>query len=143
MEDAAAAIDGMAAVNAESSKLMMDHGATACTDITGFGLLGHLNELLISSGLSAWLDSRAVSFYPGALEAAAQGFIPQGTYRNLDYYREAVQWEGDPEAKDDLMILLADSQTSGGLLIAIPPQRLEGLLSSLRQAGVKGQAGCY
>lgn len=139
VEEAAAAIDGMAALNAAAGEAMIAQGATACTDITGFGLLGHLNELLISSGLSARLDSTAVSFYPGTLQAAAQGLIPGGAYRNLEYYQKAVKWEGDPEAKDDMLILLADPQTSGGLLIAIPPQRLEGLLSMLDQAGVTGR----
>ncbi len=138
-EQAAAAIDGMAALNAAAAAAMIEHRAAACTDITGFGLLGHLNELLISSNLSARIDSSAVPFYPGALKAAAQGLIPGGAYRNLEYYQKAVKWEGNPKAKDDLMILFADPQTSGGLLIAIPPQRLEGLLSSLKQSGVEGR----
>jgi selenide, water dikinase len=139
-EEAAEAIDGMAALNAAAGEAMIEQGASACTDITGFGLLGHLNELLISSNLSARLDSSAVPFYPGALEAAAQGLIPGGAYRNLDYYRDKVKWEGDPEAGEDFMILFADPQTSGGLLIAIPPERLEALLSSLEQSGVTARA---
>ena len=134
------AIRGMAALNAAASRAAVEQGASACTDITGFGLLGHLHELLISSGVGARLESAAIPFYPGAQEAAAQGLIPGGAYRNLDYYQNAVQWQGDSALKDDTLILLADPQTSGGLLIAVPPARLEALLASLAQSGVAGRA---
>jgi len=134
--EAVAAIEGMVFLNAAAASAMIAEGASACTDITGFGLLGHLNELLISSAVSARLDSSAVPYYPGALEAAAQGLIPGGAYRNREYYREAVAWEGRPAKKEETLLMLADPQTSGGLLITIDQRRLEGLISSLQQSAV-------
>ncbi len=132
------AIRGMAALNAAASRAAVEQGASACTDITGFGLLGHLHELLLSSGIGARLESAAIPFYPGAREAADQGLIPGGAYRNLEYYQNYVQWLGDAALRDDTLILLADPQTSGGLLITVPPARLEAMLASLAQSGVTG-----
>lgn len=136
VKEAKAAIKGMASLNAAACKLMMEHEATASTDITGFGFIGHLNEMLISSDLSARIESSLVPFYPGAIEAASQGLIPGGAYRNLEFYRPSVKWEGAPEKEEDWLILLADPQTSGGLLIAIPPERLQGFVSAAEKSGV-------
>ena len=137
-KDAAEAIAGMAALNAAAGRAMVRAGASACTDITGFGLVGHLNELLISSGASALIESARVPFYPGSLEMAGLGLIPAGAYRNLEYFRDAVTWEGKKAKEEDLLIGFADPQTSGGLLIAVPPERLEALLKALDDEKVRG-----
>lgn len=135
--EAKEAIAGMAALNAPAARAMLECGVSAATDITGFGLLGHLHELLVSSGLGAALDGRALPFYPRTAELAAQGLIPGGAYRNLDYFREnlSVERAGDLE---DRLIMLADPQTSGGLLIAVSSVRLGELLGALEKRGVKG-----
>ncbi len=136
--EADAAIKGMAALNDAAAAVMPEAGVSACTDITGFGLLGHLHELLAASGRAAEIDSGAVSFYPGAAALAAQGFIPGGAYRNLEYYREAVNWAGRPGDKEDRLIMLADPQTSGGLLLAVPPGRAAAALEMLASRNITG-----
>ncbi len=137
--EAGETIRGMAALNAAAARVMVEAEATACTDVTGFGLLGHLNEMLISSGAAARVESAKVPFYPGALDLAAQGLIPAGAYRNLDYFRNAVNFEGESAQEEDLLIALADPQTSGGLLITISLERLEKLLDLLKHNKVPGR----
>lgn len=136
--DAADTVKGMASLNADASAAAVEAGASAVTDITGFGLAGHLNELLIASGLSAELDYSRIPYYPGTLEMASRGMIPGGAYRNLEYFGSAVTWQGDPEEKEDRLILLADPQTSGGLLMAVRPDRLQRLLDDLARRGAAG-----
>jgi selenide,water dikinase len=136
--EAAAAIQGMAALNAGASRAMMETGVSACTDITGFGLIGHLHELLISSGVAARVESAAVPFYPLALDLAAQGMIPAGAYRNRDHFRSAVNWKAGEAAEEELLIMFADPQTSGGLLIAVPRERSTALRQALHRCGAGG-----
>jgi selenide, water dikinase len=138
-QEAAEAIQGMAALNDAAGRAMVEAGASACTDVTGFGLIGHLNELLISSNLSAGVDSAQVPFYPGTLELAAQGLIPAGAYRNLDYFRNSISWAGEEAKEEELLIALADPQTSGGLLITVSPERLAALLDLLERNNVPGR----
>jgi selenide,water dikinase len=95
---------------------MADAAAEAATDVTGFGLLGHLQEMLLASGVAAELDAGAVPLLPGALELARAGWISGGTRRNLEFVDGAVRWTEPPT--DEERLLLADAQTSGGLLIA-------------------------
>jgi selenide,water dikinase len=129
-EDAHEVIEGMARLNADAAEAMLKAGASACTDITGFSLFGHLYEMLVSSSMGAEIDYSKVPLYPSVLEMANSGMIPAGAYRNLEYMRPNLQWEGAAELKDDAQIILADPQTSGGLLIAIPEKRC-GLLMDL------------
>ncbi len=139
-KEAAAALEGMARLNAAASRAMLQVGVSACTDVTGFGLLGHLLEMLISSGVGARLHTKEVPFYPGARELAEQGFLPGGAYRNLQFYRKDILLEREDSALEDFLILLADPQTSGGLLISVPPSRLEKLLRELKEQGAEGKA---
>ena len=132
--EAAAAIQGMAALNAGASRAMMETGVSACTDITGFGLIGHLHELLNSSGVAARLKA-PLFLYPLALDLAAQGMIPAGAYRNRDHFRCAVNWEAGAAAEEELLIMFADPQTSGGLLMAVPPERISALRAALHRYG--------
>ena len=109
------AIDVMTTLNAEAAKAALAAGVECATDITGFGLLGHLHKLARASGVTAVIDSTAVSYVDGAREALAAGYVSGGTRRNLDWVAPHVDLSavGEEEA-----LLLADAQTSGGLLIA-------------------------
>jgi selenide,water dikinase len=109
------AIAEMTTLNREASEAMVEAGATAATDVTGYGLIGHLANL--AGG--ADIDLRAVPFMNGVRELAERDLFPDGSRRNHAAYRDQVDWNGLAEV-DQLM--LCDAQTSGGLLVAIPPQ---------------------
>lgn len=133
--DAADVTEGMAALSALPALEMVKAGATACTDITGFSLLGHLHEMLISSEVSAELSFEKIPLYPHVKDMVGMGMIPGGAYRNLDYIKANVSWQGRSEQKDDALIILADPQTSGGLLVALPETNLQGYLDALKEQG--------
>ena len=137
-EDAAESVDGMAALNAAAAEAMIEVGVSACTDITGFSLLGHLNEMLLSSSCSAELFYQNVPYYKGVLDMVAMGMIPAGAYRNLDYIRPHITWQGVENEKEDTLVTLADPQTSGGLLVAMPEKKLDQYLETLGKKGSKG-----
>lgn len=108
------AIETMTTLNAQASQAALDAGVRCATDVTGFGLLGHLHKLARASGVTAVLDAAAVPYLDGAREALRDGYVSGGTRRNLDWVRPHVELAvGEDEA-----LLLADAQTSGGLLIA-------------------------
>ena len=110
-----AAVDVMIALNAAASEAMVEAGAEAATDVTGFGLLGHLQRMLEESGVAGRLDARAVPVIPGVVDLARAGVVPGGTRRNHAHVRPRVDWGGLTEPEQ---LVLADAQTSGGLLIA-------------------------
>lgn len=139
-KESAEAVSGMRALNAPASEAMLHIGVSACTDVTGFGFLGHLHELLVSSNVSAEIDYKKIALYPSVREMIALGMIPAGAYRNLEYVRPHIKWAGPVEEKDDTLIILADPQTSGGLLVAVPPDKLELYLVALKERGVAGCA---
>jgi len=126
----------MAALNRLASEAMLEAGAHAATDITGFGLLGHLGEMVLASGLAATIRAGAVPLLPGILELAAEGIVPGGTLKNLEWLGERVVM--DPAIGEPLRLVLGDAQTSGGLLIAIEPSAESALLAGLRWRGVPG-----
>jgi selenide,water dikinase len=109
------AIDVMTTLNAEAAEAALAAGVECATDVTGFGLLGHLHKLARASGVTAVIDSTAVSYVDGAREALAAGYVSGGTRRNLDWVAPHVDLSAVGE---DEALLLADAQTSGGLLIA-------------------------
>jgi len=111
---AAAAIAMMSELNRDASAAMLKAGVHAATDITGFGLLGHLRNL----GVAAEIEARAVPFLAGVHGLAAQDLFPSGTRRNHASLAGAVDWGRMPQTEQ---LLFADAQTSGGLLVAIPP----------------------
>ncbi len=119
----------MAQLNLKASKLALEMGASACTDVTGFGLLGHLYEM-INPKISITLDTSQIPFVFEVLEYEAQGMIPGGSYRNRDFLESHVLIE---HTTINPMILF-DAQTSGGLLIAIEEKRSKELLSMLIEA---------
>ena len=109
------AIDAMTTLNRDAARSAVAAGATCATDVTGFGLLGHLYRLVRASGVGAMIDSAAVPYLEGARAAAEAGFVSGGATRNLDWVRPHT----DLAAVDEITaLLLADPQTSGGLLVA-------------------------
>ena len=132
------AVQTMATLNRASSEAMMEVGVNACTDITGFGLMGHLTSMMRASGASATISRSAVPLLPGAIELLQQGIAPGGTRRNEAGVEEFVDWDDD--LTDDDRLLLCDAQTSGGLLISVPEARLSPLLEALESHGVDTRA---
>ncbi|WP_428967092.1 selenide, water dikinase SelD [Micromonospora fluostatini] len=111
-----AAVAAMTTLNRDASHAALRAGVTCATDVTGFGLLGHLHKLARASGVTAVVEAAAVPYLDGAREAARDGFVSGGSRRNLDWVRPHTRWgAGVPELEQ---LLLADAQTSGGLLIA-------------------------
>ncbi len=133
-EVAAEAIRVMNTLNRAASEAMQEVGVHAATDITGFGLLGHLHEMVAASGVGARISARAVPVLGGAPELAGAGAIAGGTTRNLEWLADKVRWA--PAIDGTTRILLADAQTSGGLLIAVAPERAQTLEEALRVRGV-------
>lgn len=127
------AIASMTALNAGASEAAREAGVRAATDVTGFGLLGHLRVMLKASGVAAEVWAGAVPLLEGARALAEAGHVPGGTRRNLESLAEWVDWaEGiSPVTR----ILLADAQTSGGLLLSVPAGALTKLLEGLRSRG--------
>jgi len=120
--------------NAAAAQVMVAHGARAATDVTGFGLLGHLHEMVRAAGVGARVEFSALPFLAEALTLARAGLFPGGAKTNLAAYGEALQF--DAELSDWQRLLLTDPQTSGGLLIAFPPERLTGALAAFASRGV-------
>lgn len=132
-EGFAAAQIAMTALNRAAADAMKEAGASACTDITGFGLFGHLVRLTRQSRLAARVAADALPAFPGVLEALRQGVIPGAIERNREYVGEDLRVA--PEVEEALVHLGCDAQTSGGLLIAVPPARLEALRHALDTRG--------
>jgi len=114
-EQRRAAVDTMTTLNREPAEAMVEAGAESATDVTGFGLLGHLGEMLLASGVAATVEAGAVPLLPGVLDLARAGAVAGGTRRNHAFVRRSVDWGGLTEPEQ---LVLADAQTSGGLLIA-------------------------
>lgn len=128
------ALQTMAALNKEAALAMQDVGASACTDITGFGFLGHAAEMCRGSNLSLTVYTQSVPMLEGAKELARMGIIPGGAYNNRNHLGDAVYIEkGVTREEQDILF---DPQTSGGLLIAVPPAKSMALLEALRGRGV-------
>ncbi len=119
---------------ADSVSIVRDNGypVHACTDITGFGLLGHLHEMTMASGVSARLIKEQIPFITSCIDFINMGIIPEGAYTNRKFYSKWLQnsvKDGDP-----MEILLVDPQTSGGLLIAAPPETSKVLLKEIEKS---------
>jgi selenide,water dikinase len=131
--DLAPAVVAMTALNAAAARIMVAVGVHAATDVTGFGLLGHLHSLLEASGVSGEVAARAVVLLPRAREMAERGAIPGGTERNLASLQEAVTFDAGVSQVD--RVLLCDAQTSGGLLMAVPPDHVAALADAFARLG--------
>jgi selenide,water dikinase len=108
------AVESMTTLNRDASRAALGAGVTCATDVTGFGLLGHLYKLCRASGVTAVVDSAAVPYLEAARTSLADGYVPGGSRRNLDWVRPHL----DARVDEDELVLLADAQTSGGLLVA-------------------------
>jgi len=133
----AAAETAMAALNKGAAEAMKEAGASACTDVTGFGLFAHLYRMLRPSKLGAEVFADALPAFDGVLEALRQGVIPGAVERNREYVGESIRVV--PDVDEAPVNLGFDAQTSGGLLIAVPAERLE----TLRQALARRGAGSF
>lgn len=129
--DYQAMVDSMTTLNDRSGADLREVEVHACTDVTGFGLLGHALEMALGSGVSLRIRTGAVPVLPGARELAELGIIPAGAYRNRDYAEPHTACGSTAERA--LVDLCADPQTSGGLLIAVPEREAEALLERLRK----------
>jgi selenide,water dikinase len=127
-------IRSMTTLNDRASQVMQSFEVHACTDVTGFGLLGHMKEMLAGDPREVRLMAREIPLLPGALEYAEAGLIPGGMYRNSDFVGSLCALA--PSVPRALADILFDPQTSGGLLIAVPGHDASSLLSALRNAGV-------
>ncbi|XEQ99545.1 Selenide, water dikinase [Sporomusa paucivorans] len=132
LQGVAAATASMAALNATAAKIAAGFSVHACTDITGFGLIGHVYEMAAGSKVTIRLDSTALPLLPEAAEAAAMGFVPGGAYQNRNYLTAATFAGNVPEPIRDICF---DPQTSGGLLLAVPASEAGPLVAALKAAG--------
>lgn len=124
------AIDSMAMLNKRAYELMLGFPVNGCTDVTGFGLLGHAYEMAAGSGVTIALDAAAMPLLPEARDMARMGIIPAGAYANRQYLEPKLL--ADPTLPLDLLDVLYDPQTSGGLLISLPEKDAMRLLTILK-----------
>ena len=133
-EDITDAVALMATLNGETAEVASRWDVNACTDVTGFGLLGHAWEMSRASGVKLTLQADLVPLLPGVDKVLGLEAFPGGTRANLDYLKPHVRFASS--VSDPNRLLLADAMTSGGLLISLPGDQAEGLLSELSRAGV-------
>ena len=127
--------DLMAELNKTASAVMKSYPITACTDITSFGLLGHLSEMVFGTDICVTIESRTVPILPEALQFAAMGFVPGGAHRNRSFRQEMVKLA--PDISPIMRDVLFDPQTSGGLLIGCPDKHVPELKKDLIAKGVR------
>lgn len=143
-ESARAVIESMATLNRGAAEAMQEVGVSAATDVTGFGIVGHLHEMLAGSGCAGEIRFDAVPLFPGVLSYAARGVVPGRTADVIAYAADFIDWPGNPAplvrgaAEEDLARwrVLCDPQTSGGMLIAVDASREGALLAALESRGI-------
>ncbi len=136
-EQTDAAVASMVRLNDVAARVALAAGATGCTDVTGFGLLGHLGRMAVESNVHVHIEFSSVPFLPGAVDFAADGVMPGGSRRNLTHALDFVD-VGDRSELQQL--LLADAQTSGGLVFGVDPSTTAEVLAQLAESG--HQAAC-
>ena len=129
---ASGALDSMIRLNDQASTIALEAGATGCTDVTGFGLLGHLARMAAESAVDVRLDVDEIAVLNGAVELIDAGVMAGGSRRNLEWVRRKVQDNGHDE---ETLLLLADAQTSGGLVFGVEADRVDETLSALTDVG--------
>lgn len=134
-ETAAEACKWMKQLNYKAAQVFSKFEVNACTDITGFGLAGHLSEMTRGSQVNAEIDFYALPFMNLVKELALSGAIPGGTYKNLSFYQEWIKWNAVLSETEKLMF--CDAQTSGGLLVAIPENFKDQVMMNLKAQGVE------
>ena len=128
----------MLALNARSSELMQEVGVHACTDITGFGFIGHVVQMAQNSKVGIKVDIDSIPIFPETVELAKRGFLPGGLKRNWEFYSACVKIGND--VPEHVQEILFDPQTSGGLLISLAGVKAKRLLLSLKKAGIEEAA---
>jgi selenide,water dikinase len=128
----------MATLNRDAAEIMKDYPVHACTDITGFGLLGHIAEMIIDTGFSVKLTSKTIPIIPETLEYAGMGLVPAGTYNNREFRECMVDFA--PSVDRLVQDILFDPQTSGGLLICLDRENADELLEKLKEKGMDSAA---
>ena len=128
----------MATLNRDAAEIMKDYPVHACTDITGFGLLGHIAEMIIDTGFSIKLTSKTIPIIPETLEYAGMGLVPAGTYNNREFRECMVDFA--PSVDRLVQDVLFDPQTSGGLLICVDKKNADELLEKLKEKGMANAA---
>jgi selenide,water dikinase len=131
------AITVMTTLNASARDAAVAVGVDAATDVTGFGLLGHLLGMCRASGVGARIELGAVPVIAGVRELLAGGMVAGGTRRNHAFVSDAVDWGATP---GDEQLLLSDAQTSGGLLLAVAPDKVDALVGALQSRGTLAAA---
>jgi selenide,water dikinase len=134
----ARAIESMATLNRKAAEVMASYPISGCTDVTGFGLLGHALEMATGSGVTIRIESEAVPLLPEVLDLVQMGMVPAGSFSNRSFCSHQVHSMGETSA--ELLDILADAQTSGGLLIALPAPMALSLVKDLRDHGVEHAA---
>jgi selenide,water dikinase len=129
------AIECMITLNRKASELMMEVDVHACTDVTGFGLLGHACEMIEGTDVGMVIHSSSVPLLPDTEEYARMGLIPGGTIRNRDFRLPMI--EPATEISDERLLILFDAQTSGGLLISVPGEEADMLLQRMHEEGIQ------
>jgi len=128
----AAAVDSMTRLNDVAAVAAVEAGAKGCTDVTGFGLLGHLGRMTVESGVAATVAFESLPLLPGAVDLAGEGIMPGGSRRNLEACADML----DPGNHDETaQLLVADAQTSGGLVFGVDPAHTDAVLATLAEAG--------
>ena len=133
-EGMAEAVASMTTLNDGAARAALEVGVSACTDVTGFGLIGHLGNVLDASRVAAELWADAVPVFSHVRNLAARGIVPGGTARNLEAAAARVTW--DASLDEPARVVLADAQTSGGLLLAVPAENHEALIAALGRESV-------
>jgi len=128
----------MTLLNRDAAQIMSDFNIHACTDVTGFGLLGHLAEMVCGSGVSVRIFSDRVPMIPEALEFASMGLIPAGAYKNREFRESMIHFA--KTVKRSLQDIIVDPQTSGGLLISVGRDQANALVKALQDAGISNIA---
>lgn len=128
----------MATLNKDAAEIMSNYPVHACTDITGFGLLGHIAEMIIDTGFSVTLTSKTIPIIPETLEYAEMGLVPAGTYKNREFRECMVDFA--PSVDRLVQDILFDPQTSGGLLICVDRENADELLDKLKEKGMDNAA---
>lgn len=130
------AVAVMTALNAPAAEVMAACGVSGATDITGFGLMGHALELAQGSGVGMVIQAAQVPIIPEARDMASMGLVPLGSHANKNFCASKVRTQGP--AQEIVMDLLADAQTSGGMLMGLDPDQVDTALAMLAQRGIKG-----
>lgn len=128
----------MASLNRDSAEIMSRFDVHACTDVTGFGLIGHLAEMVCGSNMSVRIFSDHIPVIPEALDFASMGLIPAGAYKNREFRESMIEFA--ETVKRSLQDIMVDPQTSGGLLISTGRDQANALIKAIQDAGISDTA---